>query len=434
MIRAAVISYLGFVGVFISSVVTSRLLGVEGRGVYSLVMATLAGLWVVATFGVTQGHLYHASKSSEWLPHFTPNAVLFSIVAGGLVGSAYFLGGRALELEAVITLSPPVLVAGIVAVPIGLLLTFQRQYFLAVNRFELTKAIGALSQTLPLIAFIGLYLAGHITVTAFIVAYVATQGLCFAIFQVPARRVGPPAQGISTELLRRAASYGSRHYVSNIAIYLASRLDFFIVLVFLGERGLGIYSVAVGLAEITIRVTNEIATMLFPIFASGDLRRGQAAAALRTVTLFGLATAAPLALASSPLVLIAFGPPFADAVPAVRWLMLGTVAWTISNVTWQYVSAHGRPELGVFVYGAGVIVNVLLDVLLLPRLGVVGASIAATASYGVTALLFLRVFLKSEQCSVREALIARPSDVVQLWRAARQAYATLRVPAWVSRT
>lgn len=432
MIRAAVISYLGFVAIFVSTIVVSRLLGVEGKGIYSLFMATMGGLWIVATLGVTQGHLYHASKHQEWLRHFMANAILFSLVAGGLAGLAYFLGGRMLGFDAVETLSWPMVVAGIVGVPVGVFLTFQRQYFLALNRFELTKAIGALSQTLPLLAYLALYLAGHIGVTQFVVAYVATQVLCMAVFQFPIRRVGPPAQGMSAELLRRAASYGYRHYASNIAVYLASRLDFFIVLYFLGERGLGIYSVAVGLAEITIRVTNEIATMLFPIFASPGLQRGQAAAALRSVTLFGAVTAVVLALISSPLVLILFGQPFAEALPAFRWLLLGTIAWTITNVTWQYVSARGRPGLGVFVFGAALVVNVLLDVLLLPRLGVVGGAIAATASYVVAALLFLRFFMQEERCSLREALIATPADVVRLWRAARQAYGVPRVPAEVS--
>lgn len=432
MIRAAVISYLGFVAVFVSTIVVSRLLGVEGKGVYSLFMATMGGLWIVATLGVTQGHLYHASRNPEWLSHFMANAIAFSVVVGGLIGSAYFLGGRVLGLEAVLTLSWPVIVAGIIAVPLGLLLTFQRQYFLALNRFELTKAIGAVSQTLPLLAYVALYLAGRIGVTQFVLAYVGTQALCFAIFQVPTRRVGPSAQGGSWELLRRAASYGYRHYASNIAVYLASRLDFFIVLLFLGERGLGIYSVAVGLAEITIRVTNEIATMLFPIFASGRLQAGQAAAALRSVTLFGVVTAAVLALMSSPLVLILFGQPFAEAVPALRWLLLGTIAWTVTNVTWQYASARGRPGLGVFVFGVAVALDVLLNVLLLPRWGVVGAGIAATASYMLAALLFLRFFTQWERCSLREALVATPSDLRRLWRAAREASGAPGVPAEVS--
>lgn len=432
MIRAAVISYLGFVAVFVSTIVVSRLLGVEGKGIYSLFMASLAGLWIVATFGIPQGHLYYVSKNKEWLSHFMPNAILFSLVVGGLVGIAYFLGGRMLGLEAVVALSWPLLVAGIVGVPAGLLLTFQRQYFLALNHFELTKAVGALSQTMPLLVYVGLYLAGHISVTTFVLGYVATQALCFAILQVPASRVGPPARGASAELLRHSASFGYRLYASNIAIYLASRLDFFIVLLFLGERGLGIYSVAVGLAEITIRVTNELATMLFPIFASGGLRAGEAAAALRSVTLFGVATAAVLALISSPLVLILFGQPFAEALPAFRWLLLGTIAWTVTNVTWQYVSARGRPGLGVFVFGGAAAVDVLLNLFLLPRWGVVGASIAATTSYIVAALLFLRFFTKWERCSLREALVATPADVVRLWRAARQAYGTPGVPAEIS--
>jgi len=104
--------------------------------------------------------------------------------------------------------------------------------------------------------------------------------------------------------------------------------------------------VAVGLAEITIRLSNELGTMLFPIFAGGGLKAGQAATALRVVTLLSLGAAVVLGVASGPLVRVLFGQTFAEAVPAFRWLLLGTVAWSTTNVTWPHLAAGGRPGSG----------------------------------------------------------------------------------------
>jgi O-antigen/teichoic acid export membrane protein len=61
------------------------------------------------------------------------------------------------------------------------------------------------------------------------------------------------------------------------------------------------------------------------------------------VTLMSVGVAVALGITSGPVVRILFGQAFADAVPALRWLLLGTVAWSTTNVTWPFVSAEGRP-------------------------------------------------------------------------------------------
>ncbi|MEP7345303.1 MAG: flippase [Gemmatimonadaceae bacterium] len=419
LLKAAVISYLGLAAGFGSSVVASRTLGVEGKGIFSLFMVTVSGLWLVAALGVPQGQLYHASKDPRWLTYFMKNGVLFSIVIGGVVGLGYFVGARSLGFGPVTALPLPTILAGIVAVPAGVLLMYQRQYFFALHRFELAKASGALALTLPLVSYVVLSIAGFATVPSFAVAFVLSLVLCFVVFQPVARQVGPLSSGFSRDFARRSLSFGSRQYASALALYLMERVDVFIVLHYLGGRGLGIYSVAVALAEITTRLSNEIGTILFPIFASPTLKSGQAAAALRIVTLFAVCVAAILAVLSGPLVHLLFGPQFEGATPVFRWLLIGTVAWSTTHVTWSFLSASGRPELGTFGFGFATLVDVVLNMLLLPRWGVVGAGIAATASYLTAALLFLYFFRKAQMCTLREALIPRGTDLLLLRRAVR---------------
>jgi O-antigen/teichoic acid export membrane protein len=308
-------------------------------------------------------------------------------------------------------------VAGVITVPVGVLLMYQRQYFLTLHHFELAKAAGATSATLPLFGYLGLYAAGHATVNSFMGAFAASQLLCFVIYLIPARRVGPVQTRFSMELARRSLTFGARQYASDIASYLMSRLDFFIVTLYLGATGLGLYSVAVGLAEIIVRLSNEIGTMLYPVFARGDLKSGQPAAALRIVTLMAVVLAGVLELVSGPLVRGLYGAAFADAVPAFRWVVLGTVAWSTTHVTWTYVSSSGRPGVGVFVFSFATAVDVLLNIILLPHLGVVGAAIAATTSYCAAGLVFFHLFRGAERCSVRTALVPRWSDLQLLWRA-----------------
>ncbi|HKE92311.1 MAG TPA: polysaccharide biosynthesis C-terminal domain-containing protein [Gemmatimonadales bacterium] len=419
MLSAAVISYAGLVGSFVASVVASRLLGVEGKGLFSLFVATITGLSLLATLGVHQGQLFHVSRRPEWLGHFMTNAVPFSLLGGGAAAALYFLGGWALGWTDVRALGVFGVIAGLVVVPVTVLMIFQRQYFLVLHRYELAKVAGTVAVTLPLFGYVALYLVHQTSLDAFLGAFVGSQLVCLVVFQVPVQRLGAHGGGFSPELARQSLGFGLRQLASIFCSYLMGRLDFFIVAQYLGGRGLGIYSVAVSLAEITVRLSNEIGTMLYPAFSGRTLKPGQPAAALRLVTLMAVVAGASMALISAPLVQLLFGPAFAEAVPALRWLVVGTVAWSTTHVTWTYVSATGRPAIGVLVYSIATAVDVLLNVLLLPRLGVIGASIAAATSYIVAALLFLHFFRRTETCSLRQAFIANASDLQLLWKAAR---------------
>ena len=421
MVSAVIISYLGLVGSFVASVVASRLLGVEGKGLFSLFVATVTGLSLLATLGVHQGQLFQVSRHPEWLIHFMPNAIPFSLLSGGAIALLYFGGGWAIGFTDVLALGAFGVVAGIIVVPVGVLLIFQRQYFLALHRYELAKVQGTVAVALPLFAYIGLFLAGHTSLEAFLGVFVGSQVVCFIVFQLPLRRVGPEQHGFSRPLARSSLDFGLRQLASIVASYLMGRLDFFIVAQYLGARGLGIYSVAVGLAEITVRLSNEIGTMLYPAFSGRTLKPGQAAATLRLITFMAALAGGGLALVSGPLVRLLYGPAFTAVVPTLLWLLPGTIAWSTTHVTWTYVSASGRPAIGIFVYSAATAVDVLLNVVLLPRLGVVGASISAAASYGVAALLFLHFFRQSEPCSLRDAFIVKAADLRRLGKAARGA-------------
>jgi O-antigen/teichoic acid export membrane protein len=417
MIRASLISYSSFVCLFLSSVLVSRLLGVEGKGIFSLFMATITGLTVVGTLGLPQGQMYHASKNAQWLSHFMSNAVPFALLSGGVLALLYLGGGHALGFTQVTTLGWEGVIAGIFAVPVGVLLLYQRQYFLTLHRYELAKAAGATSATLPLIGYLVLYAGGFTSVHSFLNAFVVSQLLCLAIFQMVAHRVGPVQSRFSPEFARRSFSFGLWQYASDIAAYLMGRLDYFIVALYLGAAGLGIYSVAAGMAEIITRLSNEIGTMLYPVFASGNMKSGQPAAALRMVTFMALALGTVLAVLSGPMFRFLYGAAFADAVPVFRWLVFGAVVWSTTHVTWTYVSSTGRPGYGVLVFGLATGVDALLNVILLPRFGVLGAGLAAAASYFVAGVCFFHLFLKSEGCTVRAALVPRKADFQQLWLA-----------------
>jgi O-antigen/teichoic acid export membrane protein len=82
-------------------------------------------------------------------------------------------------------------------------------------------------------------------------------------------------------------------------------------------------------------------------------------------------------------------PRFGDSIPPFLVLLPGAVSMSLAKVMGSYVAGRGRP--GVMAMGTiGVlIINVALNILLIPKLGIVGASLASLVSYTLQAGLYV---------------------------------------------
>jgi O-antigen/teichoic acid export membrane protein len=75
-------------------------------------------------------------------------------------------------------------------------------------------------------------------------------------------------------------------------------------------------------------------------------------------------------------------------IPA-QILLVGLAAEGAAGVITAFLYGRGRPGLNSLAAGTGLIVTVVLDLILIPPLGAVGAAIASSAAYLTTTLTLL---------------------------------------------
>lgn len=75
------------------------------------------------------------------------------------------------------------------------------------------------------------------------------------------------------------------------------------------------------------------------------------------------------------------GKEFSEAVQYIAILMMGTVFLTYSNFFSSVYSAAKKPSKIAFSSTAGLVLNIILNAILIPRIGVMGACIATTGTY-----------------------------------------------------
>jgi O-antigen/teichoic acid export membrane protein len=198
-------------------------------------------------------------------------------------------------------------------------------------------------------------------------------------------------------LARRIVSFGLRGQVGGIVGLLNLRLDFILLGAMAGPAALGVYAVASKFAELVRLPALAVTWVTYPAVARQGPARAAAEARRQLPALLavGLVGAGVIALVAGPLLPLVYGPAFAAAVTPTRIIVAGLVAAPAGGLASGFLLGTRRPGTNSLLLGAGLVVTVTLDALLIPRLGVTGAAIASAAAYLTTDVSLLLVLSRA---------------------------------------
>lgn len=375
---------------FIASTLIARGLGPEGRGLYALPVAYLGIVIVVSHLGLEHANVHLAGRK-EALGHLwwnsTVAAVLIGVLAWSLVVAAYLVtDGRAFG-------GVPALWIAVVMFQVPFLLGSLFWAGLLQLAGHLRSAIraslaGAFVQA-ALCAV--LFATGSLTTFRALLLLWATNGVTWLLLLGLSHRRGLTRGSFDGATLRRAIAFGIRAYVALVLVFLLFRIDQVIVQRLLGFRALGLYSLAVVLAELVWLLTDPFAATLLPHqvrAGGGDERRlGYAAARLNlSIAIVAGVVAWLVAPYAIPLV---FGHEYAGAVWPFRLLLPGAVAFSVQRPLAQVLLKEGRLAFVTVFNALALVFNVAANLVLLPAMGVAGAGIASTLTYGGVAAAYV---------------------------------------------
>ena len=185
---------------------------------------------------------------------------------------------------------------------------------------------------------------------------------------------------------RREAWRFGRTVVLGDFLQLANyRLDVFILAAFVPVAEVGVYAVAVTLAEILWQLPQAISRSLLPRISEGEMDRSRVArVSFSLVAILVVLSAAGLVLASK-LTVPVLGADYARVPGLLAVLLPGIVLMGAAKPLAAWTLAHGHPGRNLTASAIGFAVVVAGDLLLIPHFGLQGAAITSTLAYVVTA-------------------------------------------------
>jgi O-antigen/teichoic acid export membrane protein len=406
--------------IFSTDVVLAHLLGPAAKGRFTLVLlfsqlaALVVGWGMDSALGVVAGRDTRSARAGF------ANAVVWSAVVGGftvvLSGWLYGLPTDIRPHGPLVALIPNLSAAqftyAALAIPGELFFSIGLFALLGRRRIRSYSTIRLLRRLLLLIGVVGMALVASLSLDVALVVNLLTLVATAAAIAWSARRDGVAGLRPSSGLLAEELRFGSRAILGTIAERLQFRADSFIVNAVDGVRATGIYSVTSGLAETLWYVPNALGTVMFSRAVDPRADAGRIAAVLtRTTIAVAFLTAIPAFALGPRLVRFAYGSTFSDAGVALRLVLPGIVAYSVVAILSRYIVGRGRPGVGTLVLVAGLLTNIVANVILVPRFGINGAAASSSISYILTALLTMAVFRRLSGRGIVETLVIQPSDV-----------------------
>lgn len=228
------------------------------------------------------------------------------------------------------------------------------------------------------------------------------------------------------EWIRTLLMYAIPVCLGSLAVPLMNLVDTFTVPRLLRGEGqdelqsmvsFGIYNRGLPLVQLVTMLATSLSVLFIPAMAEARLKGGpeavrqQAGLALRWFWLIGLAASAGLAVLAEPINRMLYGD--AAGTEALRYMALAAAGSTVSIIAAALLQGLGAVRAPAFSMLAAAGVKALLNVMLVPALGISGAALAGAVAYMLAA--GLNVALLARLVALRPApgaVLAKPALVI----------------------
>lgn len=180
--------------------------------------------------------------------------------------------------------------------------------------------------------------------------------------------------------------------LSGAVFVLFTRIDQVMLGSMVGDEAVGIYAAATKISEGWMFIPAIIATSLFPAMLNARknnysiyLQRTQHL--LNLMVVLGVSVAIGILFVASPFMNLIFGESYSQSSSILIIHIWGMVFNAVSIISFRYFIAEGLQIYSFYRAFAGLIINIILNYLLIPIYGVVGAAIATAISQGVAVYL-----------------------------------------------
>ncbi|MBI5049147.1 MAG: oligosaccharide flippase family protein [Deltaproteobacteria bacterium] len=368
----------------VTGVIVARILGPEGRGLYG-VAVTIGAIGVqFGNMGLHASNTYYVARDRELLAPLVGNILLVGLVFGGIIsvlaGALFYIYPHIAPLDGLL------LTLALVYIPLGLTYMLLQSLLLGIQEVRIYNKIDIINSFFTF-CLVGIVIAiGIVSVeSVFAMGLVALFIGCVWIMRLLLTYTdSPPLPSLS--LFRNNISYGLKAYFSSLFVFLMLRIDLLMIKYILGAEEAGHYSIAVNMADMVYMLPLVVSTILYPKLSAIKNVHEKWRYTKNVLVVLGLVMFAIcifFALFSHVIVGLLVGKVYLPAVPAFVVLIPAIYLLSLGGILGNFNASVMIPPSSIpFTLGLAIL-NILLNLVLIERYGIVGASVSSMICYGL---------------------------------------------------
>ncbi|OOP56597.1 MAG: hypothetical protein AYP45_08255 [Candidatus Brocadia carolinensis] len=368
----------------VTTVLVARILKPEGRGLFA-VATTLGAIGIqFGNLGLQASNTYYVAKDRKILPELFANALIVSFVFGGL-GSTLTWLFFAFRPD-LAPLHGLLLILALSFIPFGLATLLLKNLLIGIYKIRSYNTIEIATSGINVFMIVLLIIINSVStesvfgtgLIALIIGFAWTYwklSTCIGKFHKP-----------SIHLLKTNIGYGFKVYLTTLFAFMVSRIDLLMINYMLGETQAGYYSVAVSLANLLLVFPAVVHTISFPKLSSevDPIKRWQFT--VKTACGIGafmvVACLGGLFFGKYAIILL-FGKVFESAYVPFLIMSLGVLILSVEGIFRKYINTDPvkgyRNEI-IYIWAGALPVNIGLNYILIPWMGINGAATASSIS------------------------------------------------------
>lgn len=408
-------SILIFIFGLASSVIIARSLGPEGQGIYTLVMMLPSLILILTNLGISRSVIYHLSKGDISRDLLVGN---FIIASTAIIVLSIISGFTLIQLwgEKIFPNVPHfLLLMGIIIIPLQLLFSqfysgilFGLQKINTNNIFNIIQTVLLFIFILVIVVIFKNNISGAINATIISLLLVDLLMTLWIIKNVPI------SFKFKKEIQRSLFSFGIKVHLSNVMYFFRSRVDIFIINFFLNPQAVGLYGIAYGTAETIWLLSQSAGNVLSPKISSmsSDERKKYLTPLItRNILFISFICACSLLIIGYDLIEFLYSYQYIPSVKPMNILLIGILAISAERILMADIIARGRPIISTYITAVIVALSIILNIILIPKMGIMGAAWASSIAYTINFIITLTIYCRISGNSIRDVILIKKSDL-----------------------
>ncbi|MDG1476956.1 MAG: flippase [Vicingaceae bacterium] len=371
---------------FLVTILITRNFTVEAYGEYSYLLSIALTCFQLTHLGFSSANTFYVVHNKRLLPFLTGNTAALTLVVG-FVSLFVLLALNSFYFHRDVCL----ILATALIVPFQVMSLLNKGLLVGLKKVKVSNYYELISRVIYSLIIVGLVIY-YQSILLLLVAYVLQMALLsittfFSLKKHSLKNIKP-----SLKLFKTTSSYSIRIYITLFLSFLVLRIDVYFIEHILGDKPLGIYSLAATLASNLILIIQVVIPLLVPKLA-GIKDSLEKIKKLKNIILYAfvllLVINGVFVLFGEWVITFVFGAKYIDSVPVFKILLLATSILSLESILAQYYATIGKIKFLIYYWLIALCLNLTLNYLWIPEYGIEGASWASLISYSLMLVLLL---------------------------------------------